>query len=165
MGSGWERKKKKRTFMTNLARVFKVNTIVSFKNFDCMWGCPKTQLGSDKTERATEKLRKQKPYLISPCVMSGPGSSVGIPTGYELDGPGIESRWGRDFPHQSRPTLGHIQPPVRWVPGLSRGWTAARAWRWPLTPFYCCGQERVELCLYSPYGPYGLYRASVPVPM
>ena len=25
------------------------------------------------------------------------------------------------------------------------------------------GQERVELDLYSPYGPYGLYRASVPV--
>jgi len=29
--------------------------------------------------------------------------------------------------------------------------------------FYCRGQERVELYLYSPYGPYGLYRASVPV--
>jgi hypothetical protein len=25
------------------------------------------------------------------------------------------------------------------------------------------GRERVELYLYSPYGPYGLYRASVPV--
>jgi len=25
---------------------------------------------------------------------SGPGSSVGIATGYGLDGPGIESRWG-----------------------------------------------------------------------
>ena len=30
-------------------------------------------------------------------------------------------------------------------------------------PFQCRGQERVELYLYSPYGPYGLYRASVPV--
>ena len=29
-------------------------------------------------------------------------------------------------------------------------------------PFLCHGQERVELYLYSPYGPYGLYRASVP---
>jgi hypothetical protein len=28
----------------------------------------------------------------------GPGSSVGIATDYGLDGPGIESRWGRDFP-------------------------------------------------------------------
>jgi len=35
----------------------------------------------------------------------GPGSSVGIATGYGLDGPGIEPRWGRDFPHLSRPAL------------------------------------------------------------
>ena len=28
----------------------------------------------------------------------GPGSSAGIATDYELGGPGIESRWGRDFP-------------------------------------------------------------------
>jgi hypothetical protein len=34
-----------------------------------------------------------------------PASSVGIATGYELDGPGIESRWGRDFPHLSRPAV------------------------------------------------------------
>ena len=27
-----------------------------------------------------------------------PGSSVAIATGYGLDDPGIESRWGRDFP-------------------------------------------------------------------
>jgi hypothetical protein len=29
----------------------------------------------------------------------GLGSSVGIATDYGLDGPGIESQWGRDFPH------------------------------------------------------------------
>ena len=29
--------------------------------------------------------------------------SVGIATGYELDGSGIESRWERDFPHQIGP--------------------------------------------------------------
>ena len=45
------------------------------------------------------------------CV-GGPGSSVGIATGYGLDGPGIESRWGRHFPRLSRPTLGPTQPPV-----------------------------------------------------
>ena len=37
---------------------------------------------------------------------SGPGSLVGIATGYGLDGPGSESRWGRDFPHLSIPALG-----------------------------------------------------------
>jgi hypothetical protein len=52
--------------------------------------------------------------------LCGPGSSVGIATGYGLDGPGIESRWGRDFPRLSIPTLGHTQSPLQWVQGLSR---------------------------------------------
>jgi len=33
-------------------------------------------------------------------------SSVGIAIRYGLDDPGIESRWGRDFPHPSIPALG-----------------------------------------------------------
>ena len=49
----------------------------------------------------------------------GRDSSVGIATHYGLDGPGIEFRWGRDFPHSSRPALGPTQPPVHCVPGLS----------------------------------------------
>ena len=51
----------------------------------------------------------------------GRDSSVGIATGYGLDGPGIESHWGRDFPHLSRPALGPTQPPLQWIPRLPRG--------------------------------------------
>ena len=47
------------------------------------------------------KFRYFGKILINTC---GPGSVVGIATEYGLDGPGIESRWGRDFLHlSSRP--------------------------------------------------------------
>jgi hypothetical protein len=52
----------------------------------------------------------------------GRDRSVGIATRCGLDGPGIESRWGRDFPHPSLPALGPTQPLIQWVLGLfSRG--------------------------------------------
>jgi hypothetical protein len=43
----------------------------------------------------------------------GPGSLVSIATGYGIEGPGIESRWGRDFSHTSRPALGLTQLPLQ----------------------------------------------------
>jgi hypothetical protein len=62
---------------------------------------------------------RQLCYIYS--TQGRPGSSVGIVTAYGLDGPEIESRWGRDFTHLSRPALRPTQPPVQWVPGLSEG--------------------------------------------
>ena len=54
-------------------------------------------------------------------VQTGPGTVVGIATAYGLDDPGIESRWGRDFPHLSRPALWLNQPTVQWVLGFHQG--------------------------------------------
>jgi len=51
----------------------------------------------------------------------GRDSAVGIATRYGLDGPGIESRWGRNFQHLSRPALGPTQLPILWVLGLFPG--------------------------------------------
>jgi hypothetical protein len=90
-------------------------------------------------------------------------SSVRIAIGYGLDGPGIESRWGRDFQHLSRPALGPTQRPVQWEQVLYRGKKRTGRDADPSPPSSAVGHERVELYLYSPYGPYGLYRASVPV--
>jgi len=68
-----------------------------------------------------------RPHFIKMYITwRGSGCSVGIATGYGLDGPGIESLWERDFPHLSRPTLGPTQPPVQWVLHLSRGVKSGR---------------------------------------
>jgi len=53
--------------------------------------------------------------------MSWPGIVVGITTGYGLDGLGIESRWVARFSAPVQTGPGAHQPPIQWVPGLSRG--------------------------------------------
>jgi len=53
----------------------------------------------------------------APC---GPGSLVGIATGYELDGTG-SNPGGDEIFRLSRPALGLTHPSVQWVPGLSPG--------------------------------------------
>ena len=77
----------------------------------------------------------------------GRDSSVGIATHYGLDGPGIESRWGRDFPHPSRPALGPTMGTGSF-PGVKRPGCGAD--HPPPSKFR--GHERVGLYLYSPSG-------------
>ena len=46
-------------------------------------------------------------------------SSVGLATGYGVDGPGFESWWGAIFSSPVQIVPGANQPPIQWVPGLS----------------------------------------------
>ena len=61
--------------------------------------------------------------VVVVVLIGGKDSVVGIETRYELGGPGFESRWGRYFPHPSRPAPKPTRPPVQRVPILSRGST------------------------------------------
>jgi hypothetical protein len=83
----------------------------------------------------------------------GRDSVVGIATRYGLDGPGIESRWGRDFPHPSRPALWPTQPPIQWVPGLFPGVKRPESGVDPSPLSSSKVKERLELYLYCPTGP------------
>ena len=94
----------------------------------------------------------------------GPGSVVGIATGYGLDGPGIEPRWGgeifRTCPNRPWGPPSLLYNEYRVFPeGKERPGRDAD----PLPPSSAIRHERVELYLCSSYGPYGLYRDSVSV--
>jgi len=49
-----------------------------------------------------------------------PGSLVSMANDYGLDGPG-SNPGGDEIFRPSRRALGSTQPPIQWVPGLSRG--------------------------------------------
>ena len=73
--------------------------------------------------------RNTELHFIHSCI-AGRDSAVDIATHYGLDGPRIESQWGRDFPHPFKPALWPNQLSIQWVPGLfSGGGEAAGAWR------------------------------------
>jgi hypothetical protein len=89
-------------------------------------------------------------FLRSVC---RPYGAVGTAIRYGLDGPGIEFRLGRDFPHTYRLVLGPNQPPIKWVPGLFSGGKATATWRSPPTPPGVKVKGRVELYFYCSTGP------------
>ena len=99
-------------------------------------------------EKKSQSDSRDKVLIFSIMYSScGPGSVVGIATAYGMDGLGIESRWGRDFPHLS------TQPPVKWVPGFPEGKVRPGRDADPSPPSRAEVKNRVELYLCSPYGP------------
>ena len=92
------------------------------------------------------------PLIYGQCKHVGRDSSVGIATSYGLDGPGIESLWGRNFRiRQDRPW----GPPNILYNGyrVFPGGKAAGEWSWPPTLSSAEVKERVALYLYSPFEP------------
>jgi len=146
------------------AYFLRVGLSVSWSN--CSWGSnhPSAQYWCRTKDACCDRTQSVKDFCVSSRKnVSGPFSSVGIATGYGLDGPGIESRWGRDFPHLSRPALWPNQTPVRWVPGLFRGKERPGRDADPSPLLVPWSRKSRAINLLSPHGPYGLYRVSVPV--
>jgi hypothetical protein len=81
-------------------------------------------------------------------------SSVGMATGYGLDGLGIEFRWGgRDFPHRpDRPWSSPI-PFEQWVPALFPGVKGPGRYVNQPSPSSADVKEGAGLYLCSPSGP------------
>ena len=74
---------------------------------------------------------------------------VGIATRYGLEGPGIESRCWRDFPHLSRPAPRPTQPPVKWVrafPGSKGGRGVVLTTHPYLMPRFTKKSRAIPLC-------------------
>ena len=91
----------------------RLKTILNITFFYIHWS-----VHSESNSIIFQKDATYSVYYIS--VDSGLGSSVGITTDYGLGGPGSNPD-GDEIFHLSRPAMGPTQPPVQWVPGLSRG--------------------------------------------
>jgi hypothetical protein len=114
-GQDWDhslRSKPSRSVTTSKFGIFSVQFVTRITDttvlLDSLFMCRSTKIGYCT-------------YFSAHCSLAGRGSSVGVATRYRLDGPGIESLWGLDFPHRSRPAVGPTQSPIQWVPGHSRG--------------------------------------------
>ena len=120
------------------------------------------RISTDGRRKASQGLAGCNYVMLVPpnC---GPGSSVGIATGYGLDGPGIESRWVARFSAPVQTGPGAHTASCTMGSGSFPGIKSGRGVTLTPHPFYCRGQERIKLYFYFPYGQYGLYRASVPV--
>jgi hypothetical protein len=90
---------------------------------------------------------------IHVCIFLGSQDSIiGIVIHYGLDGPGIKSHYGRDFPDLSWQALKPTQPPTKWIPGLSRGVKRPGHDIDHPPPSSAEVKKRVELYIYSPSG-------------
>ena len=93
----------------------------------------------------------------------GSGSSVGIKTGYRLDGPEIESRGGGEIlhtcPDRSWGPSGLLYSGYRVFPGVKCGRGVTLTTHLLLVPW----SRKSRATPLLPLWPYGLYRASVPV--
>ena len=92
------------------------------------------------------------PFIFT-NISKGQDIAVGIATGYNLDGPGIQLWWGEIFCARSDRAWG---PPILLYSSYRvsfLGGKAIRAWIWPPTPSRAEVKQNVEMYLYSPCGP------------
>jgi len=90
---------------------------------------------------------------MSIYIYCGPSSSDGIATDYGLDGPGIEFRWGRDFPPVQTDPGAHLAS-CKMGTGSFPGVKCGRGVLLTTHPFQCRSHVRVVLYLYPPSGPH-----------